>query len=292
MMPGTRDMFLAAALLFAGPMVFAEGTTSWESELRFGRVGEAQFQERSTKGDLDAIDLGASHVLSVQARDGLLLRFGVEWERYTFGRPDALRVPERLQSASLVIGADLQVGEAWIFRLDFQPGFYSGGSDLRASDFNVPVTLGGSYFVSADLQLVAGISVDLNRKYPVLPGVGFRWKFAEDWVLDAILPTPRLEYSLTKSALLYLGADFKGGTYRVDGNFGQSRGKPVLDGAVVDYTQIRVGVGVSWKVTSSMTFDLEVGCVPVHDFDFHRADVGVKAEEIPIYGSVGFKARY
>ncbi len=283
---------LAAASSLAAADELSVSTTSWESAVRSGWVDGAQFHERSTKGDLDAIDFGVSNVASVQVREGLLLRLGLDWERYTLGRPDSLRVPSRLQSANLVIGADLQIGEAWIARLEVQPGFYSGGTDLRAADFNLPVVLGGSYIVSADLQLAIGLSVDVNRKYPVLPGIGMRWKFDEHWVLNAILPTPRLEYSLSPSALLYVGADFKGGTYRVAGDFGRSRGKRVLDGAVVDYTQVRVGAGLSWKVTSAVTLDIELGCVPVHYFDYHRADVGVKADEIPIYGGIGINARF
>ena len=69
----------------------------------------------------------------------------------------------------------------------------------------MPVVVGASYFVSSDLQLVAGLSIDPERKYPVLPGVGFRYKCATDWVLDFILPAPRVEYTFSKSILLYAG---------------------------------------------------------------------------------------
>ncbi len=266
--------------------------TSWESDFRFAFVGGSEFKDKSTIGSVDAINWGTRNVLSVQARDGFLIRFGFELERSTFGLPKAAKLPKSLQAASLVVGTDLQLGEAWIVRLEAQPGFYSNRTSIRARDFNVPVTIGASYFISADLQLVAGVSVDLNRKYPVLPGAGFRWKFAADWVLDAILPTPRLEYSFNKSLLLYAGGDLQGGTYRVDRNFGNSHGNTRLNDAVVEYTQIRVGGGASWKVCPDVTFELEAGAVPVHEFDFHRADERVRSTGIPPYAGIALKASF
>ena len=36
------------------------------------------------------------------------------------------------------------------------------------------------------LQFVAGIELDVNRKYPVLGAIGVRWKFAPKLVLNAV----------------------------------------------------------------------------------------------------------
>ena len=127
---------------------------------------------------------------------------------------------------------------------------------------------------------------------PVLPGAGFRWKFATDWVLNAILPTPRLEYSFSKSLLLYAGSDLQLSNYRMDAQFGDSHGKPKLNNAVVDYTEIRVGAGASWKVTSAMTIEVEAGAVPVQDFDYHRADVRVRSTGVPPYAGIALKGSF
>jgi len=73
-------------------------------------------------------------------------------------------------------------------------------------NFNMPFLIGGTYIYSPNLQLVLGVSVDVERKYPVLPAVGVRWKIAPQWLLDAVLPTPRLQYELTRDVSLYAGA--------------------------------------------------------------------------------------
>jgi len=201
-------------------------------------------------------------------------------------------LPSKLQSASIVIGADLQLGEAWIARVEVQPGYYGGGTDLRAGNFAAPIVLGASYFASADLQFVAGLSIDVNRKYPVLPGIGFRYKYNADWVFDMILPQPRIEYSLSKNTTLYAGGDLQGATYRVDPDFGTRQNNPKLNNAWVDYSQIRVGVGASIKIRPEVTLEMEAGIVPVQEFDFHRAEIRASSTEIPPYGGIVLKAAF
>ena len=136
------------------------------------------------------------------------------------------------------------------------------------------------------------MSVDPQRKYPVLPGIGFRYKYNADWTLDFILPQPRIEYTLDKSVLLYAGGDIQGSTFRTDTDFGTTHGVSKLNNAWVDYTQIRVGVGASWKIRPELTLEVEAGIVPIQEFDFHRADIRGSATEIPPYGGLVLKAAF
>ena len=229
---------------------------------------------------------------STQIGGGPLFRLGVEWQRSEFDLPRRAPLPRTMQSLALVIGADFQLGEAWLFRLEATPGFYHGGTGFRSDGFNVPVLLGGSYFVNADLQWVAGVGLDVNRKYPVLGAIGVRWKFAPKFVLNAVLPAPRLEYSFNKSLTGYVGADVRETTYRMERDFSRAHGKRKLDGAIVDYTQIRIGAGASWGVNSHVTLECEAGIVAFHDFDYHRAEVGVSSDGFPAYGAISLKAAF
>ena len=258
---------------------------SWETEATFSAVADSEFRGGGFRGDVNAVDFGFRAVASKQFGGGPQFRFGIEWQRYDFGLPKRAPLPNTLQSLAAVIGADFQLGEAWLFRLEATPGFYSGGTDVRTGDFNVPVIFGGSYFVNADLQFIAGIELDVNRKYPVLGAIGVRWKFAPKFVLNAVVPTPRLEYSFSKTLTGYIGADLRETTYR-------THGRRRLDNAIVDYTQIRVGAGASWKVASHLTLECEAGAVVVHDFDFHRADFAVRSQDLPVYGGISLKAAF
>jgi hypothetical protein len=271
----------------------AESPLSWESQFRFSIVGDAEFTDGSDRGDdVNSLDFRLRAVASRPAGSNLLLRLGADFEQIRFDAPVSAFIPDELQMASLVLGADIQAGEAWIIRLEVQPGFYSGGTSLRSEDFNVPITLGASYFVSADLQLVGGVSIDVNRKYPVLPGVGLRWKVASEWVLNAILPNPRLEYTVNDSVLLYAGADLRFGTFRTEGDFGSARYDSSLNDAVVDYTQIRTGLGASWKVSPAATIEFEAGLVPVNELNYHRAEFRMRSEDLPPYGGINIRLKF
>ena len=260
--------------------------------MNFSAVADSKFEGGSFRGDVSSVDFGVRAVASHQFGGGPLFRLGVEWQRTDFDATRRAPLPDRLQSLALVIGADFQIGNAWLFRFEATPGFYHGGTGLGADGFNVPVLFGGSYFVNADLQFVAGIELDVNRKYPLLGAIGVRWKFAPKFVLNAVLPAPRLEYSFGKSLTGYAGADIRETTYRMGGDFGRSRGKRKLDSAIVDYTQIRVGMGAAWSVNSLVTIEAEAGIVAFHELNYHRAEAGVKSDGYPAYGGISVKAAF
>src|SRR5207253_8440362 len=105
-----------------------------------------------------------------------------------------------LQSVSLVMGLDMQFSDSIIVRAEGQPGVYDTEFDnLGYDNFNLPFLIGGTYIYSPNVQLVLGVSVDVERKYPVIPAAGIRWKIASQWLLDAVLPTPRLQFEMSKA---------------------------------------------------------------------------------------------
>ncbi len=231
-------------------------------------------------------------VVSTRLGEGPLLRLGFEWQRFSFGLPERAPLPNTLQSLSAVIGLDMQLFDSWLVRIEAQPGFYSASGSLSGDDFNVPFVIGGSYIASADLQWILGVSVDVNRAIPVFPGLGVRWKFSDQWVLNAVLPRPRLEYEWSKELTVFGGADLRGSSFRVSRDFGDTHGDSRLNRAVVDLIEIRAGVGASWKVSSWLRADIETGVVAYRDFDFHRADQNYQSKGGAAYGQVVIGAKF
>ena len=152
-------------------------------------VGEASVRNgRKLVNDYDEHDTLLRLVLTPRAKIGVL-RLGVEWERFSFGFPTNTPLPNTLQSGSLVLGLDTQLSDSILLRVQAQPGFY-GTTDFTSNNFSVPFIAGGTYIYNPNLQFVAGVSVDIERQYPVIPAAGIRWKIARQWVLNAILPEP------------------------------------------------------------------------------------------------------
>lgn len=259
--------------------------------------------EDSYAGDGDVRRDGRSHSLSENAtlarvvltpRIGLgYLRLGAQWERYSFGLGRRSPLPNTLQSVSLVLGLDTKFSDSILVRVEAQPGIYGASFDrLSSGDFNVPFLVGGTYIYSPDFQWILGVSVDLNRKYPVLPGVGVRWKFAPHLVANAVLPAPRLEYEVNRALTVYAGAELKGGSYRVDHDFGDQHGDGRLNHAVVSFSEVRAGSGLTWRVAPALTLTAEGGAQVAREFDFFRTEDRYRTDGLAPYGMMSLHGTF
>ena len=218
-----------------------------------------------------------------------ILRLGAQWERYSFDFSNSgQQLPNTLQSVNTIVGLDTKFSDSILVRFEAQPGFYTatGFDQIDGDSFNVPFILGGTYIVNPDVQLVAGVGVNFQSRFPVLPGGGLRWKFAPNWTLNAVLPTPRLEYEASPNLKIFAGADIKAITVRTDDQFGNSHGDTSINSAWLSYEEVRAGVGVEWKITPSISLTAEGGYVPYRQFDYHRTEVRYHHESGAPYGAI------
>jgi hypothetical protein len=303
-LPGARlfgvlaIFFLAAAPPLKAQHIFKESTAV--SPLSFQLDGEASFvgtgaAKRGSKsvGDISEIDSSAGAVASWQIRDSTLLRFGVQWGRYSFDPDPNVPIPNSFQALNLVLGADYQISPAVLLRLDVLPGLYGTFKNVTSKDFNVPFEIGASYFWSTDLIFVAGILVDVNNDTPVFPAIGVHWKISSKWIIDGIAPRPQLQYLLSDNVTLFAGADLREATFRMNENFGQSSGVPKLNNAILEYTEIRASAGLTWKVAKHLNIDIEGGVVPYRRFFYPRADnFKVLSEDIVPFARIALSAKF
>ena len=263
-----------------------------ELDADYSYVGGAQLQRGHTDYGSLTEQLGeVKYVFSPQVTRDFLLRVGAEWRRFTFGIPDHAPVPDVLQQVSAVIGCDFQLADRWLVRAELQPGVYSDFSDISWRDANMPLIVGALFLKSADLQFVIGLQVDVRSEYPVLPAAGARWKFAEEWTLNLIMPSPRIEYEANEKLVLYAGANVESGTFKVSDRFGQHHGDPKLDHASLDYFEIRTGPGLVWKVLPDVTVEIEAGAMLHREFRFVDEDTTIRSHAAP-YGQIACHARF
>jgi hypothetical protein len=219
---------------------------------------------------------------------------GAQWERYSFDFPDGgQQLPNTLQATNAIVGLDTKFSDSILVRVEAQPGFYGTTFDHFDGDsFNIPIVVGGTYIYSPDIQFVLGLGINAENRYPVLPGGGIRWRLGSGWLLNAVLPTPRLEYEVSRNLSLFAGADIKANSFRVDDHFGASHGDTSLNNAWVAYEEVRTGAGLEWRINSSLTLSLEGGYVPYRQFDFHRTDVRYHYESGSPYGALRFHGEF
>lgn len=266
----------------------------WTGEYSFDEtyIGDADVSRGNKRIlDFNESDTYVRFVLTPRLKLGVL-RFGVEYEQFSFGFGQNAPLPNTLQSVAAVLGLDTQISDSILLRVEATPGVYSEAFRPGSTGFNMPFVIGGTYIYSPDLQIVVGIGVDIDRKYPVLPGGGIRWKFQPQWVLNAVLPDPRLEYEAGKNVTLYLGANLKETNFRVNDRFGTDHGIPQLNHAVLTYNEVRTGIGIDWKLTNWLSVNIESGYQPYRTFDFYRADIRFEEDGGAPYGMISFHGSF
>jgi hypothetical protein len=298
---GLSDTLLNAQSISLGgaggisPSAASVSPLSYELEAESSFFGRGTWKLGSTDvGDSTEISSSAKFVLSLQVRDTALLRFGVGWLGYFFYPKARALIPDTLQAEYLEVGADVQVSPAILARVAALPGFYNNGRDFETRDINVPFEIAASYFVSSDLIILAGVYVDVNADPPIFPVFGVHWKISDKWLIEGLPPRPQLRYLLSDNITLFAGADLRENTFVVDNRFGTSRGVPQLNGAIVEYYEIRAGAGLTWKIFKNASLDLEGGLTPYRRFDYaHVADgIKVKSEDIVPYFRIGLSAAF
>ena len=278
--------------VFAAGELFAADL--WPAEYSFDEtyIGEADVSRgRHHVTGFDESDTLLRLVFTPRVKLGVL-RLGFEYEQFSFGFDPHTQIPNTLQSVAAVLGIDTQLSDSILLRVEATPGVYSEAFKPGTTLFNMPFVIGGTYIYSPDFQIVLGIGVDVERKYPVLPGGGIRWRFQPQWVLDAVLPTPRLEYEWSKEVTVYAGGTLKETNFRVSDTFGDEKGIPKLNHAVLTYSEIRAGVGIDWKITSWLSVNGEAGYQPYRNFDFYRANIRYHQESGAPYGMISLHGAF
>lgn len=293
----SNTLFLTAMLfvVLAAParsMAADSMAVSHELDAELGYAGRAvTLQDGQHIGSIDGLNTDVKYVVSPQITDDLLLRVGAEWERFAFGTSQAGALPDTLQHVSAVIGFDYQLADQWLMRTEVQPGIYGDFRQIGWRNFDAPLFMGAVYLKDADLQWFFGLRIDLRSQYPVFPALGVRWKFTDVWTLNLQLPNPRLEYDMNDKLQAYLGAGIKAGTYVAGEHFGSDRGLPQLDRATVDYTEVRLGPGFSWKVLPTLTLEAEGGYMVYRTWDFFDHHVKLDSRPAP-YLQLACHARF
>jgi hypothetical protein len=262
-------------------------TFSHDLDLKFGYMGGAPTQGGGRDfGSIDELNSSVRYVLSPQVSRRVLLHFGLEWQRFSFGLPasgESAPIPNTLQQIDVLLGLDWQLNDKWLFRTELRPGVYSDFHDVDWNDVGAPFVLSAAYLANVDLQWVFGLLIDPRSNYPVIPALGVRWKFADQWTLRALLPEPRLEYELNERFIAYLGGGFDLGTYRLSDNFGDARRYPDLNRAMLDYFEVRVGPGFSWRIRAEIEIGANAGYMVYRRFDFGDKHALVSSDPAPYF---------
>jgi len=265
-----------AALLIAPAFVCAQSTLAprapdqpLETVIEFSCAGGAGIAEGTRA--LGRISGGQIRVAAVQThtldtQSGWLL--GASWQRLDFCPPAGAPIPSQLTALALELGYSRQLNPAWALRLEIDPGLYSDLHDMDGGDFNAPCSLRLVRTMSREFQWLIGLNVDLRSGTPVMGGGGARWQITPDCTLLLTVPSPRVEWTVSPSLALFVGADLRSGAFRVADDFGRRHARPMLDAQILDYREFSAGAGLRWQLTPAVAVSAAAGWMFDRRFQF------------------------
>ena len=111
-------------------------------------------------------------------------------------------------------------------------------------------------------------------------------------------PPPRASNTILPGAPRSLpGRSSRRITSGCDEHFGDSHldnrhDERVLNHALVTFSEVRAGVGLSQRLSGSLTVSIDGGCQPYREFDFHRADVRYRSDGLAPYGQIALHGAF
>ncbi|MDQ2824063.1 MAG: hypothetical protein M3R29_01260 [Verrucomicrobiota bacterium] len=226
-------------------------------------------------------------------KGNLYARLGVAYERFDFGNT-AAPVPVHLQRMAGIISIDYMHGKDIGALLEFRPGFYTE-EHIGLASFDCPITLARFFILQQDkfYVLVGAQAKFLRGGFPVIPFAGFVWYPNEKIRVMAIVPEPRVIYSVSRQLDLWLGGELVGGSFRTDhhNEFLNIPHVAKLSGTQVDYSDYRAGAGLTYSLVDQIDLDLGAGYSIQRSFNFHRAGEYYRTDPAP-YVRFEIKAKF
>jgi len=209
--------------------------------------------------------------IAVRATDDFTFRVAAEYRRNDFDVGPGVPIPNVLGNVGLQLTGNWALRNNLSLWMNARPGIYSDFRDIGWGDLNIPFNTVLAWQAEEDVMWLLGIYVDLRSEFPVYGGPGVRWRFAEYWTLNLIMPRPRLEFQASDDLLLYAGAEWRQVAYRVANDLGTKTGNPALNNAMLDYRELRVGTGMNYSFNRHFNLGLEGGYAAERRFHYYSS---------------------
>ncbi|MCC7375019.1 MAG: hypothetical protein IT581_10205 [Verrucomicrobiales bacterium] len=263
-----------------------------QSYAEFSYVGPSSLELGSTEfGDIDTSASQVSYQAVIRGSASLSWIAGVELKGTWFDVPSGAPVPDGLYETSLRLGALWRISDDWRLQFMASPGLYSDMKDIDGGDFNATGLVLATWQLRPRLQLIGGLAVNFRNDVPVIPALGARWQFADDWTLLAVYPAPRIEYAIDEDWTVFAGAEIVRSAYRVAEDFGDAYGRPELNGEDLSYNEWRVGLGFRWQATSAVAISIDGGWTGQREFVYDERDFELESDGAP-YIQIGVRGTY
>ena len=267
------------------------GGAGWESAVDLGYVGgtSAKFQGTRT-GSSDAFDVKFDAGTRVTLNDDWFLRLGLGSDNIFLGSVAGEPIPDAIHTLQLNTGVGYRWDDRWTFMAVLNPSLLRF-DDVNGNDIGFSGGVMATFKQNPSLTWTFGIMGSQYGDVPVLPIVGVHWEINEHYTLDVGMPKTRLSYRLDSNWTVYGGLDLVGATFRSENDLGTKTGLPRYNNALANYHDIRLGVGVSYKIRRGLSAEVETGASIFREINYQDINQTVDFQPAP-YVRLGLRIRF
>jgi len=235
-------------------------------------------EERLGEGDSYYNDFSYDHRFLISGK--WYFRTGFEYERYDFGGDNGL--PTHLQSIYGHFAIEYVVKDHAGAGIEIDPGVYFQDR-ITGDAFDIPWKIFVSFPLKKDKIFgVIGLGGGLYQDPIVAPGGGLIWLFTDKLRLEGVFPKPALVYNATDDWQFRIAANLVYESFRTDDVFTPLH-KLREHNAVVQYSEDRVGLQVSYSGFNPVKITAAAVCTVLRDFDFFRVGVAERTDPAPYF---------
>jgi hypothetical protein len=217
------------------------------------------------------MSLSARHELAPE----LQLAYGLSYDTNYLTAEGAVPLPDQVSVLSLNLGLIRTLNSSWTIACFARPGLFSDFDHLGSSSLSMPVLFTANFTPRSDLAWTLGLSLDRLSQNVLLPVLGLRWHFAPTWEFSLGFPHTGLTWQANRDLALRADAGFLGGSYHV---MASPDAALRAHGTLLDYREIRAGVGLDYKLAEAFTFSLDAGAVADRRFDYHKLNYRLRGD--------------
>lgn len=196
--------------------------------------------------------------------------------------PESYDLPSSLYDVSIGVAGMRKLNDRWAARWMFSAVFASDWQDRSSDAWRFR---GGGFAVwtrSERWQLMFGAVATGREDIPVLPAAGAIWRPRPDWVVEIMMPRPRVARMIAdrgdRQHWLYAGGGLDGGTWAYQRASGADE--------LLTYREWRLVLGWEAKPpqvfggppTGGMQFNAEIGYVLGRTFEFDSPAPSIKPD--------------
>ncbi len=261
-----NSVFCAAVfgmVLFNSAAVHAAGfaglqlksSQSWNmshsTSYAFSRDAQAQ------AGDLTVAVTSLNMTKEYKFENGMPLDLGVDVQQYFINDTTTVDLPPSLQRKGLTAGVKFPMpfveGEHWFMGVSTGAYFQTAQEHaFPSAAFRSKNRVYGIYKSSDDFILVGGFGYNVDYEdLEVVPLIGIKYKFNDQWTLNALSTNPNLAYQVDEKTELRLEAFI----YRDEFEVSDGARK----GDVIKVSDYRAGFGISHELSEEVSIGANVG---------------------------------